>query len=63
LLIAEQVFRHGQSRNLFSSDVDQKPHPLTHERSSVGARPSSAAPIGRDRLSKRYETAVQPKSP
>jgi len=25
--------------------VDQKPRPLTHERSSVGARPSSAAPV------------------
>jgi len=25
--------------------VDQKHRPLTHERSSVGARPSSAAPF------------------
>jgi len=47
----------------FLHDVDQKPHPSTHECSSVGARPSSAAPIGQDRLSKRYETAIQPKSP
>jgi hypothetical protein len=35
--------------------VDQKPHPLTHERSSAGARPSSAAPVQRNSLDWRHD--------
>src|SRR6185369_16390826 len=30
--------------------IDQKPNPLTHVRSSVGARPSSAAPVHQNQL-------------
>ena len=37
--------------------VGQNPHPSTRERSSVGARPSSAAPS--NRTVKKHEIAVQ----
>jgi len=41
-----------------NNSVEQKPHPSTHKRSSVGARPSSAAPVKRSPLSRNAPTKV-----
>src|ERR1051325_4038506 len=56
--------RFTYTRNLFcrtasvlGRPVDQYHHPLTHETSSVGARPSSAAPVDQNHHPLTHETS------